>query len=97
MLQGVEPARHVDVVGVAVRERAAAVLRTAADQIDTARPLRDYGLDSLLAVELRVALDSHLGVALPTIEILAGASARDLARAVLRLRMSIKHRTLEAS
>ena len=97
MLHGVEPAQHLDVVGAAVRERAAAVLRTAADQIDPARPLRDYGLDSLLAVELRVALDSHLGVDLPTLKILAGASARDLARAALRLQMPINDLTPEAS
>jgi acyl transferase domain-containing protein/NADP-dependent 3-hydroxy acid dehydrogenase YdfG/acyl carrier protein len=86
MLRGVEPGRHMAVLEIAVRDEAAAVLRTAAEQIDPARPLRDYGLDSLLAVELRVVLDSHLGVDVTTMEILASASARDLARAVLRVR-----------
>jgi len=84
MLQDVEPARHLDVLDAAIRERAAAVLRTTADRIDPERPLRDYGIDSLLAVELRVSLGAHLGVGLTTMEILAGASARALARAVLR-------------
>ncbi|WP_394823373.1 type I polyketide synthase [Pendulispora albinea] len=84
ILRGVDPGRHLDVLGAAIRDRAAAVLRTAADRIDPDRPLRDYGFDSLLAIELRIALDAQLGAGLTTMEILTGASARTLARAVLR-------------
>ncbi len=90
ILRGVAPARHLEAIDAAIRDCAAAVLRTAADRIDPERPLRDYGIDSLLAVELRVSLGTHLGVGLTTMEILAGASARALALTVLRAHAPVR-------
>ncbi|MFJ4499522.1 amino acid adenylation domain-containing protein [Streptomyces sp. NPDC088864] len=58
---------------------AAAVLRTGADRVDMASGLGVLGLDSLLAMELRARIHAELGVALPVVALLSGASAGELA------------------
>jgi myxalamid-type polyketide synthase MxaE and MxaD len=48
-----------------IRQAAGAVLRLSPGRIDVERPLKEYGLDSLLAVELRNRLEEPAGVRLP--------------------------------
>ncbi|GAA0454681.1 type I polyketide synthase [Streptomyces olivaceiscleroticus] len=48
-----------------VRQAAAETLRTEPEAVDPHRPLAEAGLDSLLSVTLRGALQERLGVALP--------------------------------
>jgi acyl carrier protein len=45
---------------------AAAVLGTTADRVDPRRSLRELGLDSLMAVQLRRILQQDTGVEIPT-------------------------------
>lgn len=45
--------------------------------------LKNYGLDSLLAVEVQVAIEKAVGVTIPTMELLAGASLSDVVARVL--------------
>jgi acyl transferase domain-containing protein/NADPH:quinone reductase-like Zn-dependent oxidoreductase/acyl carrier protein len=81
-----------------VAEEAAGILRLPAASIDEFRPLSEMGMDSLMAVELRLALESRLGIELPLMSLaegtsvasivkrLAGAlSARPQARELIRL------------
>jgi acyl transferase domain-containing protein/pimeloyl-ACP methyl ester carboxylesterase/NADPH:quinone reductase-like Zn-dependent oxidoreductase/NAD(P)-dependent dehydrogenase (short-subunit alcohol dehydrogenase family)/acyl carrier protein len=56
-----------------VAAQAASVLRTDATRLDVGLAFRDLGLDSIMAVELQVALETALGLSVPTIELL-GAS-----------------------
>ncbi|MFF9817215.1 type I polyketide synthase [Streptomyces sp. NPDC014006] len=51
------PVQHTDVL-----RHAATVLGISASRLDPRRPLRSFGLDSLLATELRVRLNRSLGV-----------------------------------
>jgi acyl carrier protein len=48
-----------------VTVEAAAILRRPISDIDPLRPLSEIGMDSLMAVELRLALESRLGVDVP--------------------------------
>jgi acyl carrier protein len=48
-----------------VTVEAAAILRRPISDIDPLRPLSEMGMDSLMAVELRLALESRLGVDVP--------------------------------
>jgi acyl transferase domain-containing protein/NADPH:quinone reductase-like Zn-dependent oxidoreductase/NAD(P)-dependent dehydrogenase (short-subunit alcohol dehydrogenase family)/acyl carrier protein len=74
---------------VQVEDRIAAafseVLRLPVERIDPERRLEDYGVDSLMAVELQVAIEAEVGVELSTMELLAGRCLRSLAQRVLAL------------
>ncbi len=69
-----------------VRSQIAQILRIAPERIDAGTSLFDMGMDSLMAVELAVSIETRLGVQLsalslgdgPTIERIAGRVARQL-------------------
>jgi acyl transferase domain-containing protein/NADPH:quinone reductase-like Zn-dependent oxidoreductase/acyl carrier protein len=62
-----------------VTEEAAGILRLPAGDIDPARPLSQLGMDSLMAVELRLALESRLRVDLPLMSLAEGTSIASIA------------------
>jgi 1-acyl-sn-glycerol-3-phosphate acyltransferase len=59
------------------------VLGTAAAEIEAERPFDELGLDSLLAVEFMVALNSEFSCEMPVIALLDGMTVRKLAGLVL--------------
>jgi acyl transferase domain-containing protein/acyl carrier protein len=62
-----------------VTEEAAGILRLPAGDIDPARPLSQLGMDSLMAVELRLALESRLRIDLPLMSLAEGTSIASIA------------------
>jgi acyl carrier protein len=62
-----------------VAEEAATILRLPAGGIDPLRPLSEMGMDSLMAVELRLALESRLRVDLPLMSLAEGTSVASIA------------------
>lgn len=62
---------------------AARVFGLAVDQLDPALPLRDHGLDSLMAAELQAELHAASGVELSLLELLSGRSLQSLAERAL--------------
>jgi NADPH:quinone reductase-like Zn-dependent oxidoreductase/acyl carrier protein len=71
---------------------AARVFGLSVDQLDPALPLRDHGLDSLMAAELQAEIHQASGVELSLLELLSGRSLQSLAErtlpALLRLNPS---------
>ncbi|MBT2527837.1 acyltransferase domain-containing protein [Streptomyces sp. ISL-99] len=57
----------------------ARVLGTTVDRVDPRRPLRDLGLDSLMAIQLRHTLRQDLGVEIPASRLLGDESAGSIA------------------
>ncbi len=57
----------------------AARLGAEASQIELDRPISHYGLDSLLAIELKHKIEAHLGVLLPIVSFFEGPSITALA------------------
>jgi NAD(P)-dependent dehydrogenase (short-subunit alcohol dehydrogenase family)/acyl carrier protein len=63
----------------AVAEEAANILRLPAAGIDPLRPLSEMGMDSLMAVELRLALENRLRIDLPLMSLAEGTSVASIA------------------
>ena len=79
----VSPAERRGLLELLVREEVARVLRLESPAtLDPRRPLFEAGLDSLLAIELRNALQDGLAVPLPSTVVFDGPSVSSLAEAL---------------
>jgi amino acid adenylation domain-containing protein len=65
-----------------LRDRAASLLGLSPDQVELDRPLLAMGLDSIVAMELKLDIDAHLGTKLPFSVLIEGSSIRDIAQRV---------------
>jgi len=66
-----------------IREEVARILRLPPEAVETDRPLIDLGLDSLMALELRLAIEKRTGLDMPLTAMAGGRSLRDLVERVL--------------
>lgn len=60
------------------------ILRTAPDKIDSLRPIQEMGFDSLMGVELVVAVENRFGVRLPVLALNDGPTANKLAALIIK-------------
>jgi natural product biosynthesis luciferase-like monooxygenase protein len=93
----IRPANTLELVRLAEREQGIALvtmvlvgdiartLNVRRSQIDPARPVNSFGLDSLLSVELTHMLERSLGVVFPVTHFLRDTSLKDLATALYEL------------
>lgn len=65
-------------------EEVGAILKLEPKAIDINRPVQEFGVDSLMAVELRTALEIRLGVALPLLALSDATSLRAMALKLLQ-------------
>ena len=63
-----------------IREMAARVLGTSPARLDPARPLTEFGLDSLMGIELVNRIEEGLALRFPVEKILRGPSILTLAK-----------------
>jgi acyl transferase domain-containing protein/NADPH:quinone reductase-like Zn-dependent oxidoreductase/acyl carrier protein/NADP-dependent 3-hydroxy acid dehydrogenase YdfG len=79
LIEGLGPqeavARIVDLLKVEI----AGILRIAGSEIDPARPLTEIGMDSLMALELRMAAERQFGIDIPLMSLANGATLNDMA------------------
>jgi acyl transferase domain-containing protein/NAD(P)-dependent dehydrogenase (short-subunit alcohol dehydrogenase family)/NADPH-dependent curcumin reductase CurA/acyl carrier protein len=66
-----------------VREAAAHALGTSVAGVNEETPLKSYGFDSLMAVQLQAAIEGALGVTIPAIHFLSGGSVSELCERTL--------------
>ena len=78
-LAGLDHEEAVALLKTAIAEEAANILRLPAAAVDPLRPLSEMGMDSLMAVELRLALESRLRVDLPLMSLAEGTSVASIA------------------
>jgi NADPH:quinone reductase-like Zn-dependent oxidoreductase/NAD(P)-dependent dehydrogenase (short-subunit alcohol dehydrogenase family)/acyl carrier protein len=78
-LAGLNPDAALALLKTVIAEEAATILRLPASGIDLLRPLSEMGMDSLMAVELRLALESRLRVDLPLVSLAEGTSVASIA------------------
>jgi acyl carrier protein len=78
-LRGLDPEAALALLKTVVADEAARILRLPADGLDPARPLSQLGMDSLMAVELRLALEARLRIDLPLVSLAEGTSVASIA------------------
>ncbi|MGH7048592.1 MAG: SDR family NAD(P)-dependent oxidoreductase, partial [Stellaceae bacterium] len=78
-LAEMSPEAAVSLIRTVVAEEAARILRLPAGGVDPSRPLSQLGMDSLMAVELRLALESRLRLDLPLVSLVEGTSVASIA------------------
>ncbi|NUT95013.1 MAG: SDR family NAD(P)-dependent oxidoreductase [Saccharothrix sp.] len=89
-LAGLDADEALAAVGGILAEYLAQVLQTDAARLDPAKPIQDYGVDSLMGAELLATLHQRLDVDIPPMELLQGGlTLDDLGRQVL-LRLGVR-------
>ena len=76
------PARQM-LLTLYLQEQVARVVHVASDQIGLQQPLAAFGLDSLMAIEVKHEIETNLGITLPLAEVLQGPSITELAKLIL--------------
>ena len=82
-LLALEPAARAEVVRQRLRAHAGAVLRLDPATLDVHEPLTAFGIDSLMAVELKNRVDRDLGLSVPLVHYLDGSGIERLAEVLL--------------
>jgi amino acid adenylation domain-containing protein len=68
-----------------MQERLGAVLQVEPDQLDPERPLDALGIDSMMAIELKLDVEKDLGIVLPVTSLLVGPTLDELAGEIAEL------------
>jgi acyl transferase domain-containing protein/acyl carrier protein len=74
-----DPEETLALLKAVVAEEVATILRLPGEGIDPLRPLSEMGMDSLMAVELRLALENRMRVDLPLVSLTEGTSIASIA------------------
>ncbi|MEH3138949.1 MAG: type I polyketide synthase [Mycobacterium kyogaense] len=96
-LSALPDADRLPVVTEHVRSIVAAVFDCAADDVEADAMLDDLGLDSMMAMEFRVRINTMFSIDLPVLEILRGVSVNSLAARILAELRQIHADSVDAS
>jgi acyl transferase domain-containing protein/acyl carrier protein len=83
-LEGLPPDEASALIATLLREEIGRVLMLPPDRIERDRPLASLGMDSLMAVELRAALEARLDIRLPLLSLSDATNVASLASLVTR-------------
>jgi acyl carrier protein len=79
LINGMSDVQVHELATTLLREQVAKVVRMPADQVDVEQSVFELGMDSLMAVELQVAIESQFGVTIPAMAINEDTSIVQLA------------------
>ncbi|MDX2158842.1 MAG: SDR family NAD(P)-dependent oxidoreductase [Hyphomicrobiaceae bacterium] len=83
-IAGLDDAAASELISRSLAQTIAAIMRAAPGSLDTRRPLAEMGIDSLMTVELRLAVEEQLGLELPVSALSAGTTIEDLSARMLQ-------------
>ncbi len=83
LVEGMDADRAIETVSRLLAGEIARILRLPADEIDRHRPLAAIGMDSLMALELRMAAEQRMGIDIPLMSLANGATLTDISRRIL--------------
>ena len=84
-LLSADPNARVQLLEEYLREITSRILGLRPATLDTRRPLNTMGLDSLMAIEFKNAIQTNLGIVLPMVMIVSGPSIAELVVQMLEL------------
>jgi NAD(P)-dependent dehydrogenase (short-subunit alcohol dehydrogenase family)/acyl carrier protein len=79
-LSELDPDEQLEVLAVLITDVLAAILKTDAAQIPRSKPINELGVDSLMATEIQMALETNLGLKVAVLEILGDSTIQSLAK-----------------
>ncbi len=82
-LSALPPAEAAAAAQSVLVEEIARILQQAPSTIDIDRPIQDFGVDSLMAVELRTALEARLGMPIPVMALAGAGTLRVIANRLI--------------
>lgn len=84
LIDGKSDAEAQKILGELIAIEVARILRLSAAEVDLGRPLDELGLDSLMALELRMNVENKFGIELPLVAITSVKNLHDLGRRMLQ-------------
>ncbi|WP_420138945.1 SDR family NAD(P)-dependent oxidoreductase [Sphingomonas sp.] len=84
MLADCSPEEARDRVTLLLIEEVARIMKLATDRVEPQRPLAELGMDSLMAVELRLAVEQRFGISIPLLALSEGATLTAMAGRIVR-------------
>ena len=82
MLEGMDQVTAAQTVAKLLATEIGKILRISPEEIDPHKPLSDIGMDSLMALELRMSAEQQLGIDIPLMSLANGATLIDLSSRV---------------
>ncbi len=82
LLDGMDKVTAAQTVAKLLAGEIGKILRIAPEEIDSHKPLSDIGMDSLMALELRMSAERQLGIDIPLMSLANGATLIDLSSRV---------------
>ncbi|MDQ7071356.1 MAG: beta-ketoacyl reductase, partial [Rhodobacterales bacterium] len=83
LLQDMDEVAQIEHVTGILAENIASVLRMQVERLDLAQPLADMGIDSLMMVDVQLAVEEGIGLEVTVMELSRGSSITRLAHALL--------------
>jgi len=78
------PDQARDTVTGLLVEEVARIMKLAVDRVEPQRPLAELGMDSLMAVELRLAVEQRFGISIPLLALSEGATLTAMSGRIVR-------------
>lgn len=84
MLAECSPEEARDRITALLIDEVARIMKLATDRVEPQRPLAELGMDSLMAVELRLAVEQRFGISIPLLALSEGATLTAMAGRIVR-------------
>ena len=84
LLADCSPDEAREKVSALLVEEVARIMKLAIDRVEPQRPLAELGMDSLMAVELRLAVEQRFGISIPLLALSEGATLSAMAGRIVR-------------
>ncbi|MDO6413649.1 type I polyketide synthase [Sphingomonas sp. BIUV-7] len=84
LLSDLSPEEARERVTALLVEEVARIMKLAPERVEAQRPLAELGMDSLMAVELRLAVEHRFGLSIPLLALSEGATLSAMAGRIIR-------------